>query len=200
MNMGERIRQLRIANGLTQEELGKYIGVQKSAIRKYEKGEVKNMKRASIQTLSNLFKVSPSYLMCLEEEENISNKESTTTNIPLLSDYTDHLEMSIKKYFIKNISINESLPPKTFALQINDNSMLPLLGIGDIAIITEEFNFESGQTCLILTNNIVMIRKVIKTEDFYELQAMNPYYPIEKTKELKIYGKVIKAENNSAFK
>ena len=105
MNMGERIRQLRIANGLTQEELGKYIGVQKSAIRKYEKGEVKNMKRTSIQTLSNLFKVSPSYLMCLEEE-NISNKESTTTNIPLLSDYTDHLEMSIKKYFIKNISIN----------------------------------------------------------------------------------------------
>ena len=200
MNMGERIRQLRIANGLTQEELGKYIGVQKSAIRKYEKGEVKNMKRTSIQTLSNLFKVSPSYLMCLEEEENISNKESTTTNIPLLSDYTDHLEMSIKKYFIKNISINESLPPKTFALQINDNSMLPLLGIGDIAIITEEFNFESGQTCLILTNNIVMIRKVIKTEDFYELQAMNPYYPIEKTKELKIYGKVIRAENNSAFK
>lgn len=200
MNMGERIRQLRIANGLTQEELGKYIGVQKSAIRKYEKGEVKNMKRTSIQTLSNLFKVSPSYLMCLEEEENISNKESTTTNIPLLSDYTDHLEMSIKKYFIKNISINESLPPKTFALQINDNSMLPLLGIGDIAIITEEFNFESGQTCLILTNNIVMIRKVIKTNDGYELQAMNPYYPIEKTKELKLLGKVIKAENHSAFK
>lgn len=200
MNMGERIRQLRIANGLTQEELGKYIGVQKSAIRKYEKGEVKNMKRTSIQTLSNLFKVSPSYLMCLEEEENLLNKKSTTTTIPLLSDYTDHLEISIKKYFIKNISINESLPPKTFALQINDNSMLPLLGIGDIAIITEEFNFESGQTCLLLTNNIVMIRKVIKTEDFYELQAMNPYYPIERTKELKIYGKVIKAENNSAFK
>ena len=38
MNMGERIKQLRIANGLTQEDLGKYIGVQKSAIRKYEKG------------------------------------------------------------------------------------------------------------------------------------------------------------------
>ena len=43
MNMGERIKQLRIANGLTQEELGKYIGVQKAAIRKYEKGEVKNI-------------------------------------------------------------------------------------------------------------------------------------------------------------
>ena len=29
---------------------------------------------------------------------------------------------------------------------------------------------------------------------------MNPYYPVEKTKELKILGRVIKAENNSAFK
>ena len=199
MNMGERIRQLRIANGLTQEELGKYIGVQKSAIRKYEKGEVKNMKRSSIQILSNLFKVSPSYLMCINEEDTVKEKNKTST-IPLISDYNESLKLSIEKFFIKDININESLPPKTFALQINNNSMLPLLGIGDIAIITEDFNFESGQTCLILTNDIVMIRKVIKTEDLYELQAMNPYYPIEKTKELKIYGKVIKAENNSAFK
>lgn len=199
MNMGERIRQLRMANGLTQEELGKYIGVQKSAIRKYEKGEVKNMKRSSIQILSNLFKVSPSYLMCINEEDTIKEENKTST-IPLISDYNESLKLSIEKFFIKDININESLPPKTFALQINNNSMLPLLGIGDIAVITEDFNFESGQTCLILTNDIVMIRKVIKTEDLYELQAMNPYYPIEKTKELKIYGKVIKAENNSAFK
>lgn len=199
MNMGERIRQLRIANGLTQEELGKYIGVQKAAIRKYEKGEVKNMKRSSIQILSNLFKVSPSYLMCINEEDNLKEEVQTAT-IPLISDYIDSLETSINKFFVKNVNINEALPEKTFALQINDNSMLPLLGIGDIAIITEKFNFESGQTCLILTNDIVMIRKVIKTEEDYELQAMNPYYPIERTNELKIYGKVIKAENNSAFK
>lgn len=199
MNMGERIRQLRIANGLTQEELGKYIGVQKAAIRKYEKGEVKNMKRSSIQILSNLFKVSPSYLMCINEEDDLKEEVKTAT-IPLISDYIDSLETSINKFFVKNVSINEALPEKTFALQINDNSMLPLLGIGDIAIITEKFNFESGQTCLILTNDIVMIRKVIKTEEDYELQAMNPYYPIERTNELKIYGKVIKAENNSAFK
>lgn len=200
MNMGERIKQLRIANGLTQEELGKYIGIQKAAIRKYEKGEVKNMKRSSIKILSNLFKVSPSYLMCMEDEDSLNNEEKKSSNIPLISEYHINLETSVNKFFIKEITINDDLPPKSFALQINDNSMLPLLGIGDIAIITEEFNFESGQTCLILTNDIVMIRKIIKTEDEYELQAMNPYYPIEKTKELKIYGKVIKAENNSAFK
>lgn len=198
MDMGERIKQLRLANGLTQEELGKYLGVQKSAIRKYEKGAVKNIKRSSIEIMSNLFKVSPSYLMCIDDEETNRKKELTT--IPLISEYSKDIKTSIEKFYLKDIVINEYLPKSSFALQINDNSMLPLLGIGDIAIITEDFNFESGQTCLILTNNIVMIRKVLKFDDIYELQAMNPYYPIEKTKELKIYGKVIRVENTSALK
>jgi repressor LexA len=200
MNMGERIKQLRIANGLTQEELGKYIGVQKAAIRKYEKGEVKNMKRTSIQILSNLFKVSPSYLMCIDEKNSSSLNNKEYSSIPLISEYNENLETSIKKSFVKEITLTDSLPQNTFALQINDNSMLPLLGIGDIAIITETFDFESGQTCLILNNDIIMIRKVTKIDNEYELQAMNPYYPVEKTKELKILGRVIKAENNSAFK
>ena len=71
MDMGQRIKELRIKNGLTQEELGKYIGVQKSAIRKYEKGEVKNIKSSSIKILSKIFNISPSYLMCIDEPRKI---------------------------------------------------------------------------------------------------------------------------------
>ena len=48
MEMGERIKKLRQEKGLTQEELGKYIGVKKAAIMKYEKGNVQNMKRSAI--------------------------------------------------------------------------------------------------------------------------------------------------------
>lgn len=48
-NMGEIIKTLRIHKGITQEELGKVIGVQKSAIRKYESGLVQNIKRTSIK-------------------------------------------------------------------------------------------------------------------------------------------------------
>lgn len=71
MTMGERIKQLREKNGMTQEELGEYLGVQKSAIRKYEKGSVENIKRTSIKKMADLFKVSPAYLMCFDEQ----NKE-----------------------------------------------------------------------------------------------------------------------------
>ena len=37
MTIGERLRFLRLRNNLTQEELGKQIGVKKQTIEKYEK-------------------------------------------------------------------------------------------------------------------------------------------------------------------
>lgn len=68
MTMAERIRTLRLKQGLTQEELGKVIGVQKSAIRKYESGMVENIPRSSIKKMADLFGVTPSYLMGWDDE------------------------------------------------------------------------------------------------------------------------------------
>lgn len=70
MEMGDIIKQLRLQRGITQEELGNVIGVQKSAIRKYESGKVENMKRSSIKKMADFFNVSPSYLMGMEENIN----------------------------------------------------------------------------------------------------------------------------------
>ena len=42
---GERIKKLRKEKGLTQEQLGKLLGVKKSAIAKYENNRVENLKR-----------------------------------------------------------------------------------------------------------------------------------------------------------
>lgn len=65
--MGERICQKRMEAGMTMEELGEYLGVQKSAINKWEKGEVINIKRPYIEQMANLFHVSPSWLMGYDE-------------------------------------------------------------------------------------------------------------------------------------
>jgi transcriptional regulator with XRE-family HTH domain len=69
MTMAETIKYLRLKHGLTQEQLGEVLGVQKSAIRKYESGMVENIPRSSIKKMADLFGVSPSYLMGWEEEE-----------------------------------------------------------------------------------------------------------------------------------
>ena len=75
MTTGEKIRQLRKELGMTQEELGNLIGVQKAAINKYETGVVVNLKQATIAALSEALHVSPVELLSpemTEEEKELS--------------------------------------------------------------------------------------------------------------------------------
>ena len=67
MTMGDIIKSLRISHKMTQEELGAHLGVQKSAIRKYECGRVENIPRASIEKMAILFGVKPSYIMGFDD-------------------------------------------------------------------------------------------------------------------------------------
>ena len=52
MDIGQKIKEARLAKGLTQEELGNLVGLQKSAIAKYETGRVVNIKRSTLQKLA----------------------------------------------------------------------------------------------------------------------------------------------------
>lgn len=74
--MGERIKQLRKSLNMSQEELGSKIGVKKSAVNKYETGDVENIPRQSIEIMCKLFSVSPSYLLGIEELEDSLAKEA----------------------------------------------------------------------------------------------------------------------------
>ena len=60
---GTRIKELRILSGLSQEELGRRVGVQRAAINKYEKGSVTNIPLAMIEKIANVFEVSPTFIV-----------------------------------------------------------------------------------------------------------------------------------------
>ena len=94
-----------------------------------------------------------------------------------------------------------------YALQVTDDSMLPLLSKGDLVIVHSQDDVESGQTAVVLINGEeATVKKVIKTNEGIELHAMNPYYPIKKfTFEdmknipVKIIGRVKEAKIKGAF-
>lgn len=67
--MGQRIKQCRLHIHMTQEELGNRLGVQKSAIRKYEKGIVDNIPRSRIALMAEIFGVDPVWLMGFDEKQ-----------------------------------------------------------------------------------------------------------------------------------
>ena len=67
--MGQRIKRCRLHMHMTQEELGNRLGVQKSAIRKYEKGIVDNIPRSRIALMAEIFGVDPVWLMGFEDSD-----------------------------------------------------------------------------------------------------------------------------------
>ena len=82
MTMGERIRQLRIQHNMSMEELGKILGVGKTAIFKYEKSEVENLPRSTIEKMATIFGVSPAYLMCFDQWD--QNSEALSDEVKLI--------------------------------------------------------------------------------------------------------------------
>lgn len=102
--------------------------------------------------------------------------------------------------------ISEEDPSNFFAVYASDNSMAPLLDVGDIAIIKKYKEFTNRKTYLLkIKNGNPIIRKVIKNDDEkIELQAMNMWnFPTQKDlnmDDIEILGEIIKVENKSAFK
>ena len=94
-----------------------------------------------------------------------------------------------------------------YALKVIGNSMLPLLSEGDLVIVHDQDDVESGQTAVVLINGEeATVNKVVKTNDGIELHAMNPYYPVKKftfedmkTVPVKIIGRVKEAKIKGAF-
>jgi transcriptional regulator with XRE-family HTH domain len=80
MTLGEKIRKRRIELNMTMDDLGNAIGVQRSAINKYEKGIITDLKRSTLQALANALGVSPLYLLEEDEDEDRDRLEALHQN------------------------------------------------------------------------------------------------------------------------
>lgn len=67
--VGDKIKERRIELGMTQEELGNKVGVQRAAINKYEKNIVENIKRSTQEKLAEALGLSPAELFYSEDED-----------------------------------------------------------------------------------------------------------------------------------
>lgn len=193
MNTGDRIRRLRIANGLTLEELGEKVGVKKAAVHKWEIGMTKNLKRSVIQQLSEIFNVSPSYIMGMS---NVINP-SSSKRIPLLGNIAAGLpllaEENIEDYFNIDTKIKAD-----FALKIKGNSMI---GAGiydnDIVFIRQQSDLENGEIGAVLIEDSATLKKFYKDNGTIILQAENKDYQPQVFTEgnIRILGKLVAVLN-----
>ena len=101
MDIGIKIKTARQAKGMTQEELGEILGVQKSAIAKYESGRVVNIKRSTLKKISDVLDIPAFELIFDEGKKGKSEQDELSENIKRLVDFAksvpdDKVELVLK--------------------------------------------------------------------------------------------------------
>lgn len=110
MSMAQRIKEERLKKGLTQEQLADRLGIQKSAVAKYENGRIENIKRSTIVRMAAIFGCDPCYLLDLVEKPAVSSLDQKIDKLDAmdrikLEAYVDGL-LSQEKYKRKEESMD----------------------------------------------------------------------------------------------
>ena len=67
-DLSRKIKQLRLENNMTLEQVAQIVGVGKSTVRKWENGIIANMRRDKIAVLAKALHTTPAFLMGWEDE------------------------------------------------------------------------------------------------------------------------------------
>mgnify|MGYP000232297156 CR=1 FL=1 len=202
---GSIIKKLRLDNNMTLEQLGDKVGVGKSTVRKWENGMIANMRRDNIAKIAEVFNVSPAYLIGVDNNmspisgRNNEKKKGVTINV------LGRVAAGIPIEAIENIIDTEEIPAELaatgtfFGLKIKGDSMIPNICNGDIVIVRQQDDAESGDIVIATVNGTdATCKRLRKYKDGIELISNNPSYdPIEFSnkdiieKPVRIIGKVV---------
>ena len=199
MNSYEKIKTLRMQRKMSQETLAKLTGYSdRSTIAKIEKGKI-DLSENKIKIFAQALGTTPAYLMGWIEEDN--NKETNALKIPVLGNVAAGIPISAVEDILdyEEVPISWQNQGEFFALRIKGDSMEPRMESGDVVIVKQQSDANSGDTVIALVNgDDATCKKLQKTDNGIMLVSTNPkYLPMFFTKEdivnkpVVILGKVV---------
>ena len=179
-----RLRELRRQKKLTQEDLGKYIGVQKAAVCKYEKG-ICALTPAMLIKLCDLFDVSADYLLgrCSEPQGAAQSippgPVTATTLIPVVGLVHAGLPMlaqeNISEYLETSLFSHDA--DEYFFMEVEGDCMIGEHIIeGSRVLVHMQSRVENGQIAVVRIEDEVLLRRVKWVKDQLILIPSNPKY------------------------
>ena len=169
------IKKLREERGLSQEALAKLTGYSdRSSITKIEKGLV-DLQQSKIELFAKALGTSVRELVGWDDEDTIRKGVQikiygrVAAGIPL--------EMIEDVIDIEEISEEMACTGDFFGLQIHGDSMEPKMSDGDVVIVRQQDDAETGDTVIATINGTdATCKRLRKYRDGIELIATNPSY------------------------
>ena len=218
IEIGKRIKLARELKGMTQEQLGKEVGMNKSTIQRYETGQVSRIKLPVVESLAKSLNVNPDWLI---EKSDIMDNSVEVQPFPykdvlkILADPSTRWAKLIDVYksvkcdkgkcilidFVKHTYIDDiSDFENHIALLIPNDDLEPEFTNNDIAVIHKQKELENNKYFYIIVDNTPFIRKVTfnTNNDNIVLKADNPKLDviIQPINKLNIVGKVVAIQKN----
>lgn len=181
----------------TQLDLAKAIGVSNTTINNYVKG-YNTPRMDKIDKICNYLNIERSNLL---EDKEENNNTSHGIKIPVLGTVAAGIPISAVEEILGYEEIPQSWQNQGefFGLKIKGDSMEPRMESGDVVIVKQQSDANSGDTVIVLVNgDDATCKRLEKTDNGIMLVSTNPKYPpmfysLEdiQTKPVVILGKVV---------
>lgn len=194
------LKQLRLSHDKTQAQIAAEIGMGRTGYTKIENG-TQDADTEIISRLADYFKVSTDYLL---GRENIAQLPgyigavSENKKIPIIGSVKCGTNGLAFEYLDGYVSIDESFSGNVVAFRCKGDSMKDMgINDGDIAIVRQQDDVESGELAVVIVNGDEgTLKRVRKFDGGIILEAANPDYPPrvftgEDLNIIKIMGKVL---------
>lgn len=210
MNIGQRIKNMRLKNNLTQDELALRINTTKQTIHKYENGIITNIPSSKIEAIANILNTTPDYLMGWSDEENNNSFDVFSIKgvlpLPKTSKKPRLGVIACGEPILaeENIEDYDDVPDDIkcdFTLLCEGDSMVNArIFDGDIVYIREQPQVENGEIAACLVEGDfetkATLKRFYKYDDKIILQAENPAYPPfvyvnEEMNRVRVIGKAV---------
>ena len=192
----ELVKKLTEEQNMSMSELSRRVGIAKSAISRYFNG-TRELPLNKIGDFASVLHTTPDYLLGIDYEP----PKPQGLQIPVLGTVAAGIPISA----VEDILDYEEVPQswenqgEFFALKIKGDSMEPRMESGDVVIVKQQSDANSGDTVIVLVNgDDATCKRLQKTDNGIMLVSTNPKYPPMfysnediRTKPVVILGKVV---------
>ena len=169
--LGEKIKELRQKNKVSQQSLADFLGVGQSAVAMWEKGK-NHPEYNTLLKIAEFFQVGTDYLSG-------GKGAKSAYRIPVLGYVRAGIPTEAVEEILdyEDVVLSENQLENTFALRIKGDSMAPRMVDGDTVIVRKQSDFVSGDICVALVGNSnATVKKIIKKDSGIILMPLNGCY------------------------
>lgn len=180
-----RLRYCREEQQETLEQLGQLMGVNKSTVMRWERGDTSKINLPTVHALAQHFQVDPQWLLGLSDD-----MTPPTTILQPTPGVVPVPVMGAVRAGLGGLSLEEpsGMEPvdasllqdgeEYFWLRVTGDSMTPVINDRDLVLVRRQSTVDSGRYAVVLVDGEEgLVKRVVYNEDWVELQSVNPYYP-----------------------